>query len=116
MMKEPKECPKCGDGVFQQIWQRGRKLAYRCEFCYWLSEPFTPPMKELCPDKVIRVSQFGGLQYTLYDEYGHVMVSSRSYDDRDKAIESLKKDLKRNSGSTAVLWPETVTARGEVFK
>ena len=59
---------------------------------------------------------FYGITYTLYDQYGHVMITSRTYHDRDAAIESLKDGLDKHPGSTAVLWPETVTAKGEVFK
>lgn len=115
-MKEPKKCPKCGDDVFHQTWAKGRKLRYRCEVCHWLSEPFTPPQQEITAERKIIVSQFGGFEYTVYDEYGHVMVFSRTYDNRNKAIEALKENLKSRPDSTAVLWPETVIAKGEVFK
>lgn len=81
-----------------------------------MSEAFTPPMQEIETERVIQVSQFGGIEYTLFDQYGHVMVMSRTYHDRDGAIEALQSDLIKNPGSTAVLWPETVTAKGEVFK
>ncbi len=115
-MKRPKECPKCGFDVFHQIWQRERKLAYRCEECYWLSEPFTPPMQKIETEQVIHVGQFGGIEYTVYDQYGHVMSMSRTYHDRDEAIVELKKELTQHPESTGVLWPETVIAKGEVFK
>ncbi len=115
-VNQPKECPKCGDYIFHRIWQRGRKLAWRCVSCHWMSERFTPPQQEIETEQVISVSQFGGLEYTLYDQYGHVMILSRTYDDQDDAIAALKNDLIRHPGSTAVLWPETVIAKGEVFK
>lgn len=115
-MKQPKECPQCGYNNFGQLWQRGRKLAYRCEECHWMSKPFTPPYIPIEMEREISVSYSGGIEYTVYDQYGHVMVMSRTYIDRDKAIEALKDELKKNPGSTAVLWPETVIAKGEVYQ
>ena len=115
-MKQPTECPKCDDYIFHRIWQRGRKLAWRCESCHWLSESFTPPQQEIETEQVIHVGQFGGIEYTMHDQYGHVMIMSRTYHDRIDAIDALKEDLEKHPGSTAVLWPETVTAIGEVFK
>ena len=115
-MKAPVKCSECGEGVFHRIWVTGRKLRYKCEYCNWMSEPFTPPHQEITAERVMAVSQFGGIEYTVYDQYGHVMTMSRTYYDRDDAIEALQSDLIRNVGSTAVLWPESVIAKGEVFK
>ena len=115
MSNAPTECPRCGEDEFDRIWTRGRKFQYRCENCYWTSEPFIPPQQEIETEQVIYVGQFGGIEYILFDQYGHVMIMSRTYHDRTEAIKSLKDDLEKHPGSTAVLWPETVTAKGEIF-
>lgn len=113
-MKSPEECPECGYDDFHRIWQRRRRLAWRCEDCHWMSEPFTPPQQEIKTERVIQV---GRIEYTLYDEYGHTMMMSRTYYNRDEAIEALQSDLIRNPGSTAILWPVSqLTVKGEVFK
>ena len=116
-MNQPTVCPNCewNEG-FYQVWDNDRKLMHQCDNCFWTSEPFTPPPKEIETEKELEVNQFGGLGYTVYDQYGYPLIHSPTYDDRESAIEALQSDLIRNPGSTVVLWPDYVTVKGEVFK
>ncbi len=115
-MEQPAVCQECDYDDFIQLWAKDRKLMYGCTNCGWKTEPFTPPLKEIETEKELEVNQFGGLGYTLYDQYGYALIYSRTYDDRNEAIEELQKDILRNPGSSAVLWPDYVTVKGEVFK
>ena len=101
-----KACPKCGLENLGDKWCYDRKLKQYCkdEDCFWEGEPRIPEKCRIVNTKKLIVDDFSGWNYTVYDEYGHVRIISKSYDRKEKAINEIKKDLIQNKGDTAVLF------------
>ena len=119
MLKYTK-CPRCGEKLLMDCWTNERKLQQECyaEGCYWHGEPRIPNKQTIQFEKEICVNR-GSWQYDIYDKYGHIMISSRSYPTREEAIEALTKDCENNNKNTnvspvtSILWPPTVKVKGE---
>jgi len=121
MTKKLKSCPKC-KGYLGDTWVKGRKLQQYCHNCYWKGPIRIPERLEIKTTKTIRANQFCGFHYETFDKYGHIRTSSRSYDDKSEALEKLYRELEYSGNDkdggpyTAILWPDTVTVVGEIFK
>ena len=95
------------------------------ENCGWKGEPYTPPRKRITNTTELRIDDFYGWHYIVYDKYGHVQTDSATYDTREEAMEELTDDLTPKEGYidpaaplTAVLFkvPGRVTVKGKMFK
>lgn len=125
-----KACPKCGNTSLGERWCKGRKLEQYCngpdgEDCYWVGEPYTPPRRRITRLDTLRIDEFYGWHYIVYDKYGHVQTDSATHDTRKEAMEALEEDLTPRPGYvdpaaplTAVLFkvPSRVTIKGTMFK
>uniref|UniRef100_A0A6M3JIU8 Uncharacterized protein n=1 Tax=viral metagenome TaxID=1070528 RepID=A0A6M3JIU8_9ZZZZ len=120
-MDKIKICPRCEDYLSEQ-WIRGRKLQQYCKKCGWVGLTRIPEKQEIKSAKVINANRFNGFYVEIFDKYGHILLSSQSYDDRNKAIERIKRELRYSTYDlhagpyTAILWPDKVTIVGEIFK
>lgn len=116
-----KECPDCGMAV-HDCWTKGRKLQQRCDMCGWGGEPRVPETIAIKDTKNIRVGQFYGFHYEIFDKYGHISTISSYYQTEEEAVKEMKDSLARRNKQpdlapcTAVLWPNVVAIKGEVFK
>lgn len=125
-----KACPKCGNKSLGEHWCKGRMLQQVCgsfgeDSCGWKGEPYTPPKKRITNQVELRIDEFYGWHYVVYDKYGHVSTDSATYDTREEAMEELIDDLTPKEGYddpaapyTAVLVkvPCHVVVRGKMFR
>lgn len=119
-MKYP-DCPVCGCGDLSDMWRRGRKLRQECRECDWVGKERIPEEQEIVTTRKVMAGYHGGHTFQVFDRYGHVLISSRSYPTADEARVALKRELDMGQlNETAgpyvgVLWPTTVTVTGEVI-
>ena len=120
-MKKAK-CPYCGDEYLSDFWKPERKLQQQCKECGWKGEIRTPEKKEIVPSKNVQVNNFYGFCFHIFDKYGYIMTSSRSYDTKEEAKEELLKGLAKGKKDipggpyTGILWPDIVKVKGTVYK
>lgn len=123
-MPKLKKCPKCGEQNLRDAWHRGRRLRQECGNweCGWKGKIRTPEKRKIEASKKIDANHFGGFRYEIFDRYGHILKSSRSYRSRKEAKAELLKELDHGkadslAGSyTGVLWPSTVIVKGAIFR
>jgi len=118
---ELKYCPRCRFKDVDRILTTQRRNIFRCTNCNWRSKPFIPPIKPIPTTKKVRVYQFGGWGFEVYDVYGQCVIYSRSYGTKEEAIENMQKTLKNGKGKpygpyTGIIWPQTIEVKAEVFK
>ena len=128
-----KQCPRCGrTNTLGDRWCRGRMLQQYCnggddfdddytDRCGWVGLPRVPEKRRITNTRKLRIDDFSGWDYIVYDKYGHESVISRTYHSKEDAIKELQEDLNiKDAGSpyTAVLFnvPSSVTIKGKVFK
>ena len=126
-----KTCPKCGSTQVGEQWVKGRMLQQHCyigdgdEFCGWKGEPYTPPKKRITNKTQLRIDEFSGWHYIVYDKYGHVHTDSATFDTKAEALGELQGDLIPKQGYddpaaplTAVLFnvPSHITIKGQMFR
>ena len=132
-----KKCPKCGSTRLGERWAKDRKLQQYCHgvtsfgdydedtHCSWVGEPYTPPKKRITNTDTLRLDEFFGWHYLVYDKYGHLQTDSATHDTRAEAMEALEEDMTPTEGYddpaaplTAVLFhvPSNVTVKGTMFK
>lgn len=123
-----KSCPKCGNTDLGDRWQTGRKLQQYCrnedDNCYWKGTPRTPERRRITNTKDLRVDDFYGWDYVVYDKFGHTMTLSRTYSGEPAAKAELDRELLRgvtdvNAGPyTGVLFktPSRVVLTGKMFR
>lgn len=116
-------CPRCDSRNLGDQWVGpGRKLQQHCEECGWRGVPRVPEQKVVQTTKEVKVNQFYGFEYHLFDCYGHAMVYSRTYNNEKEAELALREELKRGEKDkeagpyTGVLWPATTVVEGKLFK
>jgi len=120
-MAKLKECPECS-GNLSDEWQPQRKLRQSCRCCDWKGELRTPETKEIKSIKTISAHQSYGFCYEIFDKYGHIISSSRSFNTKGEAISKLKAEIEegkvnKHAGPfTGVLWPPAVEVSGKIFK
>jgi hypothetical protein len=99
--------------------------AYGEDGCGWKGEPYTPPKRRITNTMELRVDDFYGWHYLVYDKHGHLQTSSATYDTRMEAMEKLEEALTPNDGYinpaaplTAVLFkvPCRVIIKGTMFR
>ena len=119
-MKTKVLCPDCGSDNIDDQWCKGRKLQHYCHDCDWKGRIRTPETKEIKTSKRVMVGQFHGWRYEVFDKYGHILISSRSYVHRADALTPMKRELNIESPDTqprvAMLWPSFVEVMSEVFR
>jgi len=114
------KCPICNSDRLFDKWVKDRKLQQYC-YCGWKGEFRTPEIIPIKDYKVIDANNFSGFQYEIYDQYGHLLIISKSYNNKNKAIECLREDIisynknKFISPCTGILWPDTTTVKGEII-
>lgn len=129
-----KRCPKCGRmDTLSDRWTKGRMLQQYCsgaadafnddytDRCGWVGLPRVPEKRKITNTKKLRVDDFPGWDYIIYDKYGHESCFSRTYSSKEEAIKKIKEELKiQDAGSpyTVVLFhvPSSVIIKGKVFK
>jgi hypothetical protein len=122
-------CPECGCKDLGDRWVSGRKLQQYChdghdDNCHWVGTPRIPETIPITPYKDLRVDNFKGWDYIIYDKYGHVSTYSRSYVTEEEATKILEAELNREYPNdpaapyTGVLFftPHTVKLEGKIFK
>lgn len=124
------KCPKCGSRQLGDRWVAGRKLQQYCyisnsdEACDWVAKARTPERRRVTNSKKLRVDNFPGWDYVVYDKFGHETTLSRTYSDEAAALSEMERELKRgetdvNAGPyTGVLFktPASVFITGKMFK
>ena|SRR5581483_6862173 len=117
-----KTCPKCESTSLGDRWVGpGRMLQQYCYNCDWLGEARIPEQKEIELIKEITVGRFHGSYYEVFDRYGHLMISSRYYNNEKDAERELQRELAygledKDAGPyKAVLWPATVIVAGKLY-
>jgi len=99
--------------------------AYGEESCGWKGEPYTPPRKRITNTTDVRVDDFSGWHYIVYDKYGHVQTDSATHNTRAEAMKELERDLTPKQGYddpsaplTAVLFfvPANFTIEGTMYR
>lgn len=123
-----KLCPKCGSSNLGERWSNGRKLVQYChsdEDCYWVGEPYTPSKRRITNTTDLRIDNFSGWHYIVYDRFGHIQTDSATYHTKAEAVKEMEEDLTPRAGYndpaapyTAVLFnvPSRVTIKGKMFK
>ena len=125
-----KACPKCGCKNLGDRWTNGRKLEQYCladgeeEYCTWVGQPRTPERKRITNTKDLRVDEFYGWDYIVYDKFGHASTYSQTFGTEREAMtdlaDELKQGVKDKDGGpyTAVLFktPSKVVLKGKMFK
>lgn len=95
------------------------------ENCGWVGKPRIPERKRITNAAPLRVDNFHGWHYLVYDKYGHLQTDSATHDTRAEAMEALEEDMTPKEGYvdpaaplTAVLFkvPSNVTIKGTTFK
>lgn len=115
------DCPVCGCDDLSDMWRKGRKLRQECRECDWVGKERIPEEQEIVTTRRVMAGYHGGHTFEVFDRYGHILMSSRSYSTVDKARAALKRELAiGSSNETAgpyigVLWPATVLVTGEVI-
>lgn len=89
-MKEPKVCPKCYGEDIGDRWTKGRMLEYYCRDCHWHAEPRTPESIPITNQCDLRIDNFHGWHYIIYDKYGHVSVDSATHGTKEEAMKDLE--------------------------
>jgi hypothetical protein len=121
-----KTCPNCGSTDLGDRWANGRKLMQYCheEECNWIGEPRTPEKRRITDTKHLRIDDFYGWDFIIYDKYGHESVTSQTFNTEKEAMKELERDLahgeKNEDGGpyTGVLFktPLSVVLKGKMFK
>ena len=126
-----KACPKCGSKQLGERWVKERMLQQYCYIgeddthCGWVGEPFVPPRKRITNTTKLRIDDFPGWHYLVYDKYGHIQTDSATYDTQLEAMKELQDDITPRDGYkdpaapyTAVLFkvPGNVTIEGRMFR
>jgi hypothetical protein len=127
-----KICPYCGGNKFGKRWTDGRKLVQYCngyddyqgDNCQWVSDPYTPPKRRITDTKELRIDDFCGWDYIIYDCYGHVKTLSATYNSKPEAMRELERELKQGREDvdggpyTAVLFktPSKIVLKGKMFR
>lgn len=120
-------CPTCGCDSLGERWTMGRQLEQYCRDydCSWRGQPYTPPKRRIINTTKLRIDNFHGWHYIVYDKYGHVSTDSATHDTREEAMKELESDITPKEGYddpaspyTAVLFnvPSSVTIKGKMFK
>ena len=122
-VKKFKYCPECGGHNLGDRWCRGRKLQQYCHSCEWKSEIRTPEKKKITNQRDLRIDEFYGWSYILYDRYGHVTMYSATHNSEKKARKEMEGDMQRmksldETPITGVLFfvPFFVTIKGKMYK
>jgi hypothetical protein len=121
MARPVKLCPQCGTDDISDCWAPGRMLQRRCNDCNWKEEPRVPEKVPVETTRKVAVTQFGGFTYEVFDRFGHIMVSSRSYGKKAEMVASLDREMERSEADsvagpyTAVMWDDRVTVKGTVW-
>lgn len=127
-----KVCPKCGSKNLGDRWTRHRKLEQYCcneendygEECNWVGEPRTPERRRITNMKALRIDDFYGWDFIIYDRFGHESTLSQTFDTEKEALKDMEEDLKRGEKDvdggpyTGVLFktPARVILKGQMFK
>jgi hypothetical protein len=132
-----KKCPKCGSTSLGERWCKGRKLQQYCQGldsygdydediqCTWVGEPYTPPKRRITNTMELRIDNFHGWHYLIYDKYGHLQTDSATHPTREEALKAMVRDLTPKQGYddpaaplTAVLFnvPSNVTITGTKYR
>ncbi|MFA5299609.1 MAG: hypothetical protein WC389_15580, partial [Lutibacter sp.] len=93
-----KTCPECGSTLGSDCWTTGRKLMQRCD-CGWKGEPRIPETLPIQDTKNVRVGQFWGYHYEIFDKYNHLLTSSRYYGTEKETLEEMQSDLTHSNKS-----------------
>jgi len=118
-IKELTQCPSCESTNIYDQWGSGRKLQRGCRECSWKESPRVPEIQQIRNTKLIMANDFSGFCFEIYDQYGHIVTCSRSFNTRaearDKLIEELDKQNKNPDYApcTGILWPDKVEVVGE---
>ena len=122
------KCPKCASPLNNR-WVSGRKLQQYCEHeddngdpCGWVGVPRTPEKRRIVPVKDLHSCGLTEWCFEIYDKFGHIMISSRSYDSRAELVDDMEEELKMGVTSdygpyTAVMYhvPPVLKVKGKMF-
>lgn len=113
-----KQCPNCLEKDTTRLWKKGRKLQDYCYNCGEFGEPYKPKKKKLVTNKILNF----GISYEVYDRYNHIIMFSKTFQNKEIAIERIKKDIElgrndKDAGPyTILMWPDKVNVEAEIFE
>lgn len=116
------DCPICGCDDLSDMWRKGRKLRQECRECDWVGKERIPEQQVIAITRNVLAGYQSGHTFEVFDRYGHVLMSSRSYSSADDTRVALKRELEVGRlNATAgpyvgLLWPATVLVIGEVIR
>lgn len=132
-----KTCPKCKSTRLGERWAKNRMLQQYCHGCdsygdydedtrcTWVGEPRIPEKKRITNTDTLRIDEFFGWHYLIYDKYGHLSTDSATHNSQAEAMEALEENLTPPQGYddpaapyTAVLFdvPQTITIKGTMYR
>ncbi len=121
-----KVCPKCGSKGLGDRWCNHQKLQQYCheEDCNWTGTPRTPDRRRITNMKALRVDDFFGWDYIIYDRFGHESTISQSFNTEQEAMKDMEEELKHGENNpdagpyTGVLFktPARVVLYGKMFR
>jgi len=116
-------CPKCESRDLGDQWVGpGRTLQQYCRNCDWEGTKRVPEQKIVHTKKEIKVNQFYGFEYHLFDRFGHIMVYSKTYPNEKAAELDLEREIERGKKDVeagpykGVLWPATTVVEGKLYE
>ena len=94
------------------------------EECNWVGEARTPERRRITDTTDIRIDDFYGHGYTIYDKFGHEQTISATYDTKAEAMKEMTEDLEHGERETdggpytGVLFfvPATMKLKGTMFR
>jgi len=116
------DCPVCGCDNLRDMWCRGRRLRLECSTCNWVDNERVPEQRVIKATRKVLAGFHGGHTFEVFDRYGHVKMSSRSYPTADEARAALEREIEAGRSNetagpyTGILWPDTVLVQGEVIE
>jgi hypothetical protein len=117
------KCPQCESSGIGDQWASGhrRMLQQFCYECDWDGPARVPEQLLVSVHKQVSANHFPGFRYEIFDKYGHILISSRSYNTEEEALAEMSKELTRGEQNTdygpytGVLWPAWVIVWGKKF-
>lgn len=125
-MIRPEECPECGNTHIYSSVGAGRLHRYYCantDVCDWESPLFAPEKRwEPQTTKNVTWGHSHGHYYELYDQYGYISTSSKSFPSAELCELAAREERDRLLGRpgyetvTVILWPRLNTVVGRILE
>ncbi len=114
-----RQCPECKSEWLGDQWAPARRLRQHCNYCGWRGVPRVPEQQEIQTSRAVPLS---GFFYEIFDGYGRLSASSRTYSSEEETEKDMLADLARHRQDpsygvcTGVLWPAQAVMHAKVYK